>query len=76
MPAREVKDRGYWQRRAFANWRDTGLPNADRHEFAGQLFGRDVRSWSQLTVAELGVIVHVLRGWHLIEELRRQRGTR
>lgn len=69
------RDRGFFQRWAFAGWKETGLPDEDRHELATMIFKRDLSSWSQLTTAELGVMAWVLRGWHLIEVLRAQRGN-
>lgn len=41
-------DRAYWQRRAFAGWKETDLPDALRKVYATRLFGRRITSWSQL----------------------------
>lgn len=68
------KEVAYWRSRAFANWKETGLPQEDRHEFVEKLLRRDVRSWRELTMDEWPLLVAALEGWAFVQELRRQVG--
>lgn len=77
MAKRERSDHAAKQQRwAFAQWRDTGLPDEDRHDLAGHLFRRDIASWNDLADKEINVVAWALRGWHLVHTLRLQRRGR
>lgn len=51
-----------------------GVSHDEIRDLAEQLLKRDVRSLTQLNDREGGRLVDAFEGWHLVDELRRQKG--
>lgn len=58
---------------AFGAFSRTELPDEDRAEFASELLGRPVYSWSSLSDRDVTRLVRCVEVWHRIETMRGHR---